>query len=109
MHSIIQEHGISGACYGDKSMFHVFLGDCDSDPTQYSKLPPVKPATIFKGGAGGALTQVRRNMLFNGVDCLLRIGICSMAHSDEDIDKTLETFSQGLDTIIEEGVAPLRE
>ncbi|MEE9247742.1 MAG: aspartate aminotransferase family protein [Dehalococcoidia bacterium] len=109
MHSAIQERGISGACYGDSSMFHVYLGDCDSDPTEYSKLPPATSATLFKGGAGEALSRLRKNLLFSGgVDSWLRIGICSMAHNDEDVDQTLESFSKGLDTIIEDGVAPLR-
>lgn len=109
MHSAIQERGISGACYGDSSMFHVYLGDCDSDPTEYSKLPPATAATLFKGGAGEAMSRLRKNLLFSGgVDIWLRTGICSMAHSDEDVEQTLEAFSNGLDTIIEDGVAPLR-
>ena len=47
-------------------------------------------------------------MLFNGVDCWLRIGICSMAHDDEAIEKTMDAFNKGLDAILEDGVAPLR-
>ena len=108
MHAAIQERGISGFCYGDASMFHVYLGDTDSDPTQYSKLPAATPETLFKGGNGLATGNLRKQMLFNGVDCWLRIGICSMAHDDEAIEKTMDAFNKGLDAILEDGVAPLR-
>ena len=60
------------------------------------------------GGNAAATSNLRKQMLFNGVDCWLRIGICSMAHDAEDIDKTIEEFSKGLDAIIEDGIAPLR-
>ncbi len=109
MHSIIQERGVSGACYGDKSMFHVYLGKCDRDPTEYGPLPPAEASTLLHGGISAkAMSGIRKNMLFNGVDCWVRVGICSMAHTDEDISKTLEVFSKALDSVIEDGAAPLR-
>ena len=89
-------------------MFHVYLGDTDSDPTEYSKLPAATAETLFKGGNGAATGNLRKQMLYNGVDCWLRIGICSMAHDDEAIEKTMDAFNKGLDAILEDGVAPLR-
>ena len=108
MHAALQERGISGFAYGDASMFHVYLGDTDSDPTEYSKLPAAAAETLFKGGNGAATGNLRKQMLYNGVDCWLRIGICSMAHDDEAIEKTMDAFNKGLDAILEDGVAPLR-
>jgi glutamate-1-semialdehyde 2,1-aminomutase len=109
IHSIIQENGISGACYGTKSMFHVYLGDCESDPTEYSEKPPLSTATLLNHPeAGAAMGALRKNMVFNGVDCWVRLGICSMAHSDEDIQRTLDAFEKSLGSAIEDGVAPLR-
>ncbi|MFQ5933574.1 MAG: aspartate aminotransferase family protein [Dehalococcoidia bacterium] len=109
IHSIIQEHGVSGACYGVKSMFHIYLGDCDKDPTEYSSLPPVDQSKLLgHGGSAAATGGLRKNMLFNGVDCWVRLGICSMAHTDEDIEKTLEAFEKSLNTVTEDGNAPLR-
>jgi glutamate-1-semialdehyde 2,1-aminomutase len=108
IHSIIQERGVSGACYGQKSVFHVYLGECDRDPTNYDPVPPANAVNILSGGRREAAAAVRKNLLFNGVDCWVRVGICSMAHTDEDIEKTLEAFAKSLDTAIEDGVAPLR-
>ena len=107
MHAALQERGISGFAYGDASMFHVYIGDTDSDPTQYSKLPAATPIPSSRA-ATCRHGNLRKQMLYNGVDCWLRIGICSMAHDDEAIEKTMDAFNKGLDAILEDGVAPLR-
>ena len=110
IHSIIQEHGISGACYGEKSVFHIYLGECDRDPTEYSPQPPSSSSKILGGhGSSEAASGLRKNLLFNGVDCWVRVGICSMAHTNGDVDTTLEIFDKSLDAIVEDGVAPLRK
>ena len=55
-----------------------------------------------------AAAAVRKNLVFNGVDCWVRLGICSMAHTDEDIGYTLAAFAKSLDSAIEDGVVPMR-
>ena len=110
MHSILQERGVSGACYGESSVFHIYLGECDRDPTEYSQLPPASDTKLFaEHRAGKAASDIKKLMLFDGVDSWTKMGIVSMAHTDEDIDMTLESFANAVDTVIEEGSARLRE
>ena len=109
IHSIIQERGVSGACFGDKSVFHIYLGDCDRDPTEYSPLPPASAINLLSGGDVKATSALKMNLLFSGVDTWVGEGILSMVHTDEDIDRTLEALAKSLDVVIEDGLAPLRK
>ncbi|MBI4337729.1 MAG: aminotransferase class III-fold pyridoxal phosphate-dependent enzyme [Chloroflexi bacterium] len=110
MHAILQERGISGALYGESSIFHVYIGECSKDPTEYRIRPPATAHQIHGPGMSqAAMAAVRRNALFNGVDCWMRTGIATAAHTDEDVARTLEAFTKAVETGIADGVMPLRK
>ena len=90
-------------------MFHIYLGDCDRDPTEYNPLPPASAINLLSGGDVKATSALKMNLLFSGVDTWVGEGILYMVHTDEDIDRTLEAFAKSLDVVIEDGLAPLRK
>lgn len=97
MNEVLERRRAPGCAYGLSSYFHITLGrECPRPqegiewPSQDSQLPPP-----IKGELALAL---RRGMLNHGVDLMVgRTGFTSGAHTDEDIDHTLQAFEATLD------------
>ena len=110
MHMVLQERGVSGAVYGESSVFHVYIGECSQDPTEYRIGPPATDQQILAGGMNNqAITNLRQNLIYNGVDTWVRLGITNAAHTEEDVGRMVEAFARSVDTTIEDGVMTLRK
>ena len=92
MRRIIEEHQVAGAVYGDASTFHVYLGEGAENGSVVElgaeKIRGISPEVIY---------AMRNGLRERGVDLMSHMsGVTSMAHTDADIDQTLEAFEDTL-------------
>ncbi len=99
MREIIQQHQVAGAVYGEASTFHLYLGDGAADGS-VANLGAAKIRGVKKETVGAMQGGLRKR----GVDLMSHMsGVTSMAHSDADIDQTLEAFEDTIQEMIAEG------
>lgn len=91
----MDKRGVSGCAYGSFSMFNVYLGNCPlqdkCDRTVCLNTNKVMPPDLTR------LAVI--NLALNGVHVLGRAGpsgLVSAAHTEEDVDKTIEAFDTSL-------------
>ena len=92
MRQIIEQHQVAGAVYGEASTFHVYFGDgiVDGSVAELGaeQIRGISPEIIF---------ALRNGLRERGVDLMSHMsGVTSMAHTDEDVDQTLEAFEDTL-------------
>jgi len=97
---LLEKHGVSGRLYG-RSIVHLYLGPIDYEPTD-DTLPPT--GDIKKLLAGSAIkTRLCLHLLQRGIATMgARFFILSMAHTECDIDQTLNALGDSLDIMIAE-------
>lgn len=96
MRRIMEEHQVAGAVYGDASTFHVYLGEGAENGTVEGL-----GAEKIRGIAPEIVQAMRGGLRERGVDLMSHMsGVTSMAHSDEDVDRTLEAFEDTLRDMI---------
>lgn len=100
LRNIMANHQVAGAVYGEASTFHIYLGEGAEDGSVAglgaAKIRGVDP-TVVRGIRGGLRKR--------GVDLMSHMsGVTSIAHSDEDIDKTLNAFEDTLREMIADDV-----
>ena len=93
---------VTGHAHGIASIVHVNLGaDCNCDRDMCT----MPYEDIYRTMPAAKTQAVRRAMLVNDVDMMGgRAFIVSSAHDEEVIDRTIESFSQSLKDLREEGV-----
>lgn len=104
MNEVLEEEGVPWAVYGEHSFFHIH-----SNP----KGDAIRPTTFdastltidaLKGKNEAMLGKLRLAMLNNGVDLKgWRGGIVSAAHTDADVEFTLDAWRKSLRAMKEEG------
>jgi glutamate-1-semialdehyde 2,1-aminomutase len=107
MNEILDAEGVPWAIYGEHSFFHLY-----SNPLN----EPMRPTTFdartltlekLKGKDERALAKLRLAMLVNGVDLKgFRGGIVSAAHTQADVDCTLDAWRKSLRALKEEERLP---
>ena len=104
MNKVVKEHDIGWCVYGDFSGFHIYTNpskekvsvqDIEEGRIDYRKLKNT-PKTLVH--------QLRAAMLLNGIDISgWPGGLLSAAHSEEDVERTVEAFSGAISMLKEEG------
>ncbi|RPI47591.1 MAG: aspartate aminotransferase family protein [Betaproteobacteria bacterium] len=107
MNEILEGEGVPWAIYGEHSFFHLH-----SNPLG----EPIRPTTFdartltldaLKGKDERVLAKLRLAMLVNGVDLKgFRGGLVSAAHTEADIDVTLDAWRRSLRALKEEEALP---
>jgi glutamate-1-semialdehyde 2,1-aminomutase len=88
---ILDRRDIQGACYGESSTFHLYLGPCDN-----RSVAGLTPAQI-RGTDKKTVAALRDGLYAHGVDLMSAMsGVTSWAHSDADVAETLEAFDSAL-------------
>jgi glutamate-1-semialdehyde 2,1-aminomutase len=96
MRKVIQQHQVAGAVYGEASTFHLYLGEGAADGS-VAELGAEKIRGIDKG----TVTAMQGGLRKRGVDLMSHMsGVTSMAHTDADIDETLEAFEDTVQEMI---------
>jgi len=98
---VLKERGISGSLYG-RSIVWLYLGPIDYEPSDDS-LPPTREVSKLMAGAS-IKARLCLHLLHRGVSTMAgRFFIMSVAHTEEDIDQTVEAFGHSLDALLAEG------
>ncbi|HEY8172354.1 MAG TPA: aminotransferase class III-fold pyridoxal phosphate-dependent enzyme [Dehalococcoidia bacterium] len=98
MNAALREASMPGAVYGQSSMLHISLGECEQPPDGYGWGWRALPAPLAATSA--ELSQaLRLGMLNEGVDLMGGGLMVSSAHTSNDADRTLSAFRRTLDAI----------
>ena len=86
-------------------MFHIVLGaDCPPPTDGFTWDWQGQPGGRMPRTASEAMWALRRGMLNEGVDLMGLGGMVSAAHSEEDIEHTVQAFESTVRSMREEGV-----
>ena len=97
--AVLQRRGVAGLCYGESSVFKVILGEAAVDAVRRGDAE-----AIMKTGRSSS-TDLRRAMLVEGVDLMGNGGFTSIAHSDADVNRSIEAFDRALGRLQADGLA----
>jgi glutamate-1-semialdehyde 2,1-aminomutase len=94
-----KRRGVPGLCYGESSVFKVALGQPAVDAVHAGDAE-----AIMKTGRAGSV-DLRRAMLVEGVDMMGNSGFTSIAHTDADVNRSIEAFERALQRLLAVGLA----
>lgn len=98
--TILEEHQVPGAVYGESSTFHIHFGDTPSrnsvEGLTTEELRGVPSSTVF---------AYQQALLDRGVNNMSHMGgITSSAHTDEDVEETLKAIEGSIEQLMSDGV-----
>jgi glutamate-1-semialdehyde 2,1-aminomutase len=99
---IMQDKDVPGFSWGESSVFHVALGERASNATSGDLQNPEGVSTEFLKTSGGYVA-LEQAMLLEGVHFFHGGGLTCQAHTQEDVDKTIEAFATSMDRLIAQG------
>mgnify|MGYP006301988515 CR=1 FL=1 len=104
---ILQKKGISGFLYG-RTVIHVYFGPMEFQPDNEYSPPTADPKTIMGDESiVSAKTLLGLHLLQRGIATMGgRYFIMSAAHSQADVDRTMEQFAGSIDDMAGEGLLP---
>jgi len=110
MTEVIAGQGLNWIVYGQFSEFHVFPNYENQDVTLSNIYSGTIPYEVIKNGTTQSIVfEVRAGMLLGGVDLAPSpCGWVSAAHSQADVDRTVEAFEMTLKLWKEEQSAPVK-
>jgi len=101
---VLEKRNINGRLYG-RTIIHLYLGPIDYEPSDYTKPPTRDIAKIIDPKAVAIKAHLCLHLLQRGVATMGgRFFVLSAVHTKEDIDQTIDAFSDSLDAMIAEGV-----
>ncbi len=107
LNQTLRDHGAPGCAYGHASMFHLALWtECPPPIDDFTWDWQGKPGTKMPPLAGEVFWSLRRGMLNEGVDLMGPGGMLSSAHSEQDVQRTLEAFARTIGQMKAEGTVP---
>lgn len=98
-----REEAVTGAVYGHASMLHIAMGMTPAPPDGYSfgwKALPAEPPRV----SNATSQALRLGMNNEGVDLMAGGMMVSSAHTDADVDRTVEAFRRTLRAMKDEGL-----
>ncbi len=101
INEIMDKRDISGACYGESSTFHLYFGACENRNVLGLS------ATKIRGAKPELVKALKNQLNSRGIDLMSAMSaVTSSAHSDLDVDETLQAFEQTLAALKEKGLLP---
>jgi glutamate-1-semialdehyde 2,1-aminomutase len=96
MNAILVEEGVPGAVWGESSAFHIMVGDEVSNVRATDlRMPEGVSTTKLKASPkAGLAPTIHLAMLLEGVDLFSGGGLTSLAHTDADVDRTIQAFDR---------------
>jgi glutamate-1-semialdehyde 2,1-aminomutase len=106
--TVLENHGINGAAWGEASSFHLVVGERVSNRTAGDLRVPegMSPATLKASGKAGLAGRLSAAMLLEGVDLFNTGGLLSVRHTTDDIDFTIEAFERSVLRMRLDGLVP---
>jgi glutamate-1-semialdehyde 2,1-aminomutase len=102
---VLKELGIQGTLYG-RSIVHLYLGSTDFEPLDHTMPPTKNVSKIIIPSKSPTRKRLCLHMLQRGISIFPsggKIFIMSVAHTKEDMDKTIQAFRDSLRTMIADG------
>lgn len=105
VNTVLENRGIPGCSWGESSVWHVILGyDVPNRVAGDMRAPEGIPAEVLKAsGKAGLNTPLAIAMALEGVDLFNGGGLLSIAHTEADIDFTIEAFDRSLTRLQADG------
>jgi len=103
---VLLHEEVPGFCYGESSMFHLVLGTPYPGGTPDGDLQApqgVAPETLKRGIAPKLDAPLYCGMVAEGVDLFHGGGLLSVAHTEADVDRTIEAFDTTVRRMTNEG------
>jgi glutamate-1-semialdehyde 2,1-aminomutase len=97
LNGVLERRGASGLAYGQSSTFCLLLG-------VEGPLESLDPPTLKNGVTGTLSAALHCGMLLEGVHLFHGCGFLSTAHTDDDLDRTIEAFDATVGRLQEEGL-----
>ena len=106
MNAILVEEGVPGAVWGESSSFHILLGSevTNVQATDLRSPEGVSPAALKASPKAGLSPTIHLAMLLVGVDLFSGGGMTSLAHTDADVDRTIQAFDRVITRFKRDGV-----
>lgn len=105
LNETIGAEGLAGCAYGYASMFHVIVGkECPPPVDGFAWDWQGQPGWRVPSMSGEATWALKRGMLNEGIDLMGTGGMVSAAHTEADVDRTLEAFLRTLGQMKAEGL-----
>lgn len=100
---VLKRYNVAGYVYGEASVFHVYF---ETDPARIrgsrEELKTTDAARI-KSIPSAVISAYQRHLLCRGVDLMSYTGGClSSAHTEEDLEWTVEAFEGTIQALLEE-------
>ncbi|MDQ3044322.1 MAG: aspartate aminotransferase family protein, partial [Chloroflexota bacterium] len=91
---------------GESSVFDIALGqDCDNRTAGDLRQPiGLSPEELKRGGGDTLTTALELAMLLEGCHLFHAGGFLSVAHTEADVDETIEAFDRSIARLQEEGM-----
>jgi glutamate-1-semialdehyde 2,1-aminomutase len=107
MNQILEEEGVPWAIYGEHSFFHIYTNPAGSALRATAFDASTLNIDSLKGKNESTLAKLRLAMLVNGVDLKgWRGGLVSAAHTQADVEWTLDGWRRSLRALKDEGELP---
>lgn len=98
LNTVLENEGIDGCAWGESSVFHIILGHRCTNRTAADLRSPegIDPATLKSSGKAGLGNPLALAMALEGVDLFNAGGLLSVKHEEQDIDFTIEAFTNSI-------------
>lgn len=106
MNAILVEEGVPGAVWGESSAFHLMVGPEVTNQVAADMRSPegVSTETLKASGHAGLGATIQIAMALEGVDLFHGGGMFSIAHTQEDVDNTINAFDRVITRIKKDGL-----
>jgi glutamate-1-semialdehyde 2,1-aminomutase len=102
---VLKQRGISGHLYG-RTIIHLYLGQFDGAPTELTP-PTIEVKKILDPALVPVRQQLCLHLLQRGVATMGgRFFVLSAAHTEEDVDQTIEALVASLEAMRADGALP---
>ena len=103
MDDILREERVAGYVYGDVSIFHVYLEAFPGSDASTREQLVTRDVNVLKGIPAPVVAAFQKTLLARGIDLVSYTGgVTSSAHTDEDIDLTLDAFGEVIRALVRE-------
>ena len=105
MEDVLARAEVAGYAYGDSSLFHVYLESHPGSRARSRAELHTSDAATLKGIPGPLVTAFQRNLQIRGVDLMSYTGgAASAAHTEADVERTLDAFGETIRVLLEERI-----
>lgn len=99
LNDVLRRSGVPGCVYGDRSAFHLLVGQPDFHPEDADQILDRATPERLAQGMGALTGVVRAALLLEGLDPSGPSGRLSIAHTEADVEATLAGFERALDRL----------